>query len=140
MLAKCLTTVSSTARDSIEVLVPKQGELAELLQATLNEGADEIEIDPGVGIAHCAVFVQVEYADIGQFFAIQELVEIAGQPFQIRPLLPEALNPRRVEVDAHKAAQRQRLRSFQQLKCEQARRTHQLAPVAAEPCALAVLP
>ena len=93
-----------------------------------------------VGIADLAVFVQVEDADVGQFFAIQQFVEVAGEPFQVGPLLPEAVDPGRVEIDADKAAGRQGSFAFQQVEGQQAGRAHQLAPVAAEPGAVAVLP
>ena len=37
---------------------------------------------------------------------LQQFIKVAGDPFQIRPLRAEAVEPGRVEIDADKAAGR----------------------------------
>src|SRR6516164_4577353 len=59
--------ILTAAHDSIQVLIPEQGELAESVEPTLYESADEREIDRRTACANFAVHVQVEYADVGQF-------------------------------------------------------------------------
>ena len=94
----------------------------------------------GAAIADLAVFVEVEDADVGQLGRVQPFVEVAGDPFQVGPPLAEAVDAGRVEIDADKAAGRQDAFAFQQIEGEQAGRAHQLAPVAAQPGAVAVFP
>ena len=105
--AQSLATVLAPAHHRIQVLIPEQGELTEGVQPTLDQSPDEREIDLGTAIADLAVFVQVEDADVGQLGRLQPFVKVAGDPFQVGPTLPEAVDPGRVEVDADKAAGRQ---------------------------------
>ena len=106
-----LSTVSApearllTAADHrVQVLIPEQSEFAERIETTLDQSPDQIEIDLGTAIGDLAVFVQVEDADPGQFRRLQQLIQVAGDPFQVRSALPEAIDPGRIEVDPDKAA------------------------------------
>jgi hypothetical protein len=101
---------------------------------------DQGEIRFGAAVADFAVFVEVEDADVGQLGRLQLFVQISGYPFQVRPALPEFGDPDRVKVDPDKAAGRQHTLAFEQVERQEAGSPHQLAPVAAQPNAVAVLP
>ncbi len=124
----------------IEILIPEESEFAEPLQASANQCADELEVAPRVGIPHLAVLVEVEDADVGELRRIQPFVEIGRDPFQIRSLTPKAFDPRRIEIHADEAPWCERAFAFEQFQGPQSRRAHQLAPIAAQPSSLRVLP
>src|SRR5438445_13259823 len=63
MTAKGFTPFFLPAKYGIQVLVPEQGEFAELLQAALDQPSDEREVNHRIGIADLAVFVEVQDAD-----------------------------------------------------------------------------
>ena len=69
-----------------------------------------------IRVADLAVGVQVEDADVGQLGRVQPFVEVAGDPFQVRPPLPEAVDACRVEIDADEAAGRQHAFALQQVE------------------------
>jgi hypothetical protein len=64
--AQSLATVLPAAHHRVKVLIPEKGELTELVQTTLDQSSDEIEIDLRTAVADLAVLIQVEDADVGQ--------------------------------------------------------------------------
>ena len=56
-----------------------------------------------MGVADLAVRIQIENADVGEFRAIEQLIEISCKPFQIGSLLPKAVDPGLIEIDTDKA-------------------------------------
>src|SRR5437879_5769870 len=114
MVAERLTAVLTPAQHRVQVLIPEKCELAELFQATLDQAPDEIKIDHRIRVAHFAVFVQVQDTDIREFYAIQQFIEIAGEPFQVGPPLPKPVNPSLVKIETDKTTASQHPRTLQQ--------------------------
>ena len=140
MAAQRLAAILSAAHYRVQVLIPEESELSEVVQPPLDQTTEERKIGHRASLADFAVLVQVENADVGQLGCFKPFVKIAGDPFQVRSSLPKAINPRRVEIDADESAGSQYAFAFQQVEGEQAGCAHQFAPIAAQAGAVAVLP
>jgi len=82
--------------------------------------------------AHIAVFVEIEDADVGHIGSMKVFVKVAGNPFQVRPAAPKAVDPGRVQIDADKPARFQDAFTFKQIERQHPGGAHQLAPIAAQ--------
>src|SRR4051794_33152724 len=104
MAAQGLATILTPAHHGVQVLIPEQGELTEGVQPALDQSPDEREINRRAAVRDFAILVQGEDADLGQLGCLEPFVEVAGNPLQIGPALPEAIDPGQVEVNADKSA------------------------------------
>lgn len=130
MTAKSLAAIVAATNNGIQILIPEEGELAKGVEATLNQSANERKIGLSTAVPDFAIFIEIQDSDASQLRGVESFVQIACHSFQVGPLLPKALDPSRVEIDANKTVGCQCAFSFQHFEREQASRAHQLAPVA----------